>query len=47
MPELPVKMWGRYLPDVYAAAIWKLWGITLGRDQVDSLVPWGAELLPG
>ena len=47
MPELPVKMWGRYLPDVYAAAIWKLWGITLGRDQVDSLVPWSAELLPG
>jgi hypothetical protein len=46
-PELPVKMWGRYLPDVYSVAIWKLWGITLGRDQVDSLVPWSAELLPG
>jgi hypothetical protein len=46
-PELPVKMWGRYLPDVYSVAIWKLFGITLGRDQVDSLVPWGAELLPG
>jgi hypothetical protein len=46
-PELPVKMWGRYLPDVYSVAIWKLFGITLGRDQVDSLVPWSAELQPG
>ena len=44
-PELPVKMWGRYLPDVYSVAIWKLFGITLGRDQVDSLVPWSAELV--
>jgi len=43
-PEMPVKMWGRYLPDVYSVAIWKLFGITLGRDQVDSLVPWSAEL---
>jgi hypothetical protein len=39
-PELPVKMWGRYLPDVYATATWKLFGIALGRDQVDFLVPW-------
>jgi hypothetical protein len=46
-PELPVKMWGRYLPDVYSAAIWKLFGITLGRDQVDSLVPWNADLMTG
>jgi len=44
-PELPVKMWGRYLPDVYSVAIWKLFGITLGREQVDSLVPWGTELV--
>lgn len=42
--DLPVKMWGRYLPDVYSVAIWKLFGITLGRDQVDSLVPWNAGL---
>jgi len=42
--QLPVKMWGRYLPDVYSVAIWKLFGITLGRDQVDSLVPWGTGL---
>jgi hypothetical protein len=45
-PELPVKMWGRYLPDVYSVAIWKLFGITLGRDRVDALVPWDAELQP-
>jgi hypothetical protein len=45
-PELPVKMWGRYLPDVYSVAIWKMFGITLGRDQVDSLVPWDLELQP-
>ena len=45
-PELPVKMWGRYLPDVYSVAIWKLFGITLGRDQVDSLVPWSLEPQP-
>jgi hypothetical protein len=38
--ELPVKMWGRYLPDVYSVATWKLFGITLGRDQVDFLAPW-------
>jgi hypothetical protein len=34
--DLPVKMWGRYLPDVYSVAVWKLFGITLGREQVDS-----------
>ena len=45
--ELPVKMWGRYLQDVYSVAIWKLFGITLGRDQVDSLVPWTTGLMHG
>ena len=39
----PVKMWGRYLPDVYSLAVWKLFGITLGRDQIDHLLPWGVE----
>ena len=24
--SLPVKMWGRYLPDVYARAVWQLFG---------------------
>jgi len=42
--QLPVKMWGRYLPDVYSVAIWKLFGITLGRDQVDLLAPWSVEM---
>ena len=41
----PVKMWGRYLPDVYSLAVWKLFGITLGRDQIDHLLPWGMEPL--
>ncbi len=45
-PVLPVKMWGRYLPDVYSVATWKLFGITLGRDQVDFLAPWSVELQP-
>jgi hypothetical protein len=44
--DLPVKMWGRYLPDVYSLSVWKLFGITLGRDQIDHLVPWGAEARP-
>jgi hypothetical protein len=42
----PVKMWGRYLPDVYSLAVWKLFGITLGRDQIDHLLPWGTDLHP-
>jgi len=44
--ELPVKMWGRYLPDVYSLHVWKLFGITLGRDQIDHLVPWGIDETP-
>lgn len=44
--DLPVKMWGRYLPDVYSLAVWKLFGITLGRDQIDHLVPWGMDDAP-
>ena len=46
-PELPVKMWGRYLPDVYSDAIWQLFGITLAPNLVDALVPWTAAMLPG
>ena len=38
--ELPIKMWGRYLPDVYSLAVWKLFGITQGREQIDHLIPW-------
>ena len=37
--ELPVKMWGRYLPDVYSIAVLELFGLSLGRDQIDFLFP--------
>jgi len=40
----PVKMWGRYLPDVYSLAVWRLFGINLGRDQIDHLLPWDMEI---
>lgn len=36
---LPVKMWGRYLPDVYSIAVMELFGLSVGRDQVDFLFP--------
>jgi hypothetical protein len=39
--ELPVKMWGRYLPDVYALAVWNLFGINLGQGLFEALAPWG------
>ena len=35
--ELPIKMWGRYLSDAYAQAVWRLFGITLGLDLFDPL----------
>lgn len=28
--EIPIKMWGRYLPDVFSAAVWDLFDISLG-----------------
>jgi len=37
---IPVKMWGRYLPDAYATAMWKLFGITQERPQAHSASPW-------
>lgn len=37
--ELPIKMWGRYLPDVYSIAIWDIFGHSVGRDQIDSMFP--------
>ncbi|NTU59502.1 MAG: hypothetical protein HGA98_00405 [Deltaproteobacteria bacterium] len=33
-PPLPVKMWGRYLPDIYALAVWDLFGIRLDLQAV-------------
>ena len=37
--EMPVKMWGRYLPDAYSIAVMELFGLSVGRDQVDFLFP--------
>ena len=34
MDRLPVQMWGRYLPDIYALAVWELFGIHLGLDMM-------------
>ena len=35
--ELPIRMWGRYLPDVLYQAIWRLFGVIPGGELVDSL----------
>lgn len=32
--SLPVKMWGRYLPDVFSMAVWKLFGINPRAESV-------------
>ncbi len=45
--HLPVKMWGRYLQDVYSVAIWQLFGITLGRDPMDFPALWTTGLMHG
>lgn len=37
--ELPVKMWGRYLPDVFALEVWKLFGFARYPELVESYVP--------
>lgn len=48
---IPVKMWGRYLPDAYATAVWDLFGISHEREPA-AVVPWdgadpeGFKLLP-
>ncbi len=36
---VPVKMWGRYLPDTLSIAIWKLWGVELGVRTAASFLP--------
>ena len=30
--EIPIKMWGRYLPDIYSLAVWDLFDIRLGLE---------------
>ena len=39
VPELPVKMWGRYLPDTYNLAVWKLFGWREEAQLLDSFLP--------
>jgi hypothetical protein len=36
--HLPVKMWGRYLPDVHSASVWKLFGVEHGERLFDPLL---------
>jgi hypothetical protein len=36
--HLPVKMWGRYLPDVFSASVWKLFGVEHGERLFDPLL---------
>ena len=46
--SLPVKMWGRYLPDAYARAMGDLFGIAQDRGQINPVIPWNgttAEML--
>lgn len=45
--RLPIRMWGRYLPDIYSLAVWDLFGIRLELETVDAFAApkqsWAAE----
>jgi hypothetical protein len=43
--SLPVKMWGRYLPDTFSTAVWQLFGIIPGAALWEALMPSRRELL--
>lgn len=43
--NLPVKMWGRYLPDTLSACVWQLFGVTHDVVVWDSFLP-RQELIP-
>lgn len=43
---LPVKMWGRYLTDIYSLAVWDLFGIRLGLEVVHAFADAADSLLP-
>ncbi|MBI5013928.1 MAG: hypothetical protein HZB55_00355 [Deltaproteobacteria bacterium] len=46
--RLPVKMWGRYLPDIFALAVWDLFGIRPGLELVHAFADAAEALLdPG
>jgi len=42
---LPVKMWGRYLPDTFSTAIWQLFGIIPGTALWEAFMPSRREIL--
>ncbi len=44
--ELPVKMWGRYLPDTYSLAVWELFGTRIGLEVVHAFADAPNPLLP-
>ncbi len=44
--RLPIKMWGRYLPDTFSRAVWQLFGIEHGGVLYDPFVLDSQELLP-
>jgi hypothetical protein len=43
--RLPVQMWGRYLPDTYALAVWQLFGIRQKLDLMPAFADATAALL--
>jgi hypothetical protein len=36
---LPVRMWGRYLPDVFSLSVWRLFGIPGEFELADPFAP--------
>lgn len=46
LDELPVKMWGRYLPETFSKAVWDLFGIDQGMVLWDTYLPELADSLP-
>ena len=36
--QLPVKLWGRYLPDVYSRAMWQLYGVEQNTALFDAIL---------
>ena len=44
--RLPVRMWGRYLPDIFSLAVWDLFGIRLELEAVDAFAEQGEPRTP-
>ncbi len=45
LESLPVKMWGRYLPETFSTAVWQLFGISPGTSLWDAFIPGRGEML--